>query len=83
MLTNVDVWPCHQTLGRVSVLIVATSDLHTAACKEAYSTGTRIVKRASGGGFVQSRARASSSYDPGVRNRMRYRPGKTHNVSGR
>lgn len=34
----------------------------TAAWREAYSTGTRKLKAASGGGLVQSRATASSSY---------------------
>ena len=56
---------------------------HTAACKDAYSTGTRIVKMASGGGFVQSRARASSSYDSEVRNQIRYQLGRAHDVGGR
>ena len=81
--TNIDVWPGHQTLGGVSILIVAKSVSHTAACKDAYSTGTRIVKMASGGGFVQSRATASSSYDPEVRNGMRYWLERTHNVGVR
>lgn len=83
MFTNIDIWPRYQTLGGISILITATSNSHTAACKDAYSTGTRIVKRASGGGFVQSRAKASSSYDPEVRDRMGYRPERTHNVGGR
>ena len=83
VFTNIDVWPGHQTLGEVSILIVAKSVSHTAACKDAYSTGTRIVKMASGGGFVQSRARASSSYDLEVRNQIRDWLERTHNVGGR
>jgi len=83
MFTNIDVWPRHQTLCKISIQNVATSGSHTAACKDAYSTGTRIVKRASGGGFVQSRAKPSSSYDPEVRKLIRYQPKRTHDVSVR
>lgn len=83
MFTNINVWPRHQTLGRVSILMVATSDSHTAACKDAYSTGTRIVKIASGGGFVQSRAKASSSYGLKVRGGVTYQLERTNNVGGR
>jgi hypothetical protein len=61
-------------------LIAAKSVSHTAACREAYSTGTRMVNKASGGGFVQSRARASSSYEPGVRNQIRYQAERTNDV---
>ena len=81
--TNINVWPRHQALGGVSILIVAKNVCHTAACKDAYSTGTRIVKMASGGGFVQSLAVASSSYDPKVRNWMIYLQRGTHNKGGR
>lgn len=36
---------------------------HTAALRDAYSTGTRRLKTASGGGFIHSLATASSSYE--------------------
>ena len=83
MITNVEVRQRRQTLCRISTPTVATSGSHTVAYEDAYWTGTRKRKEASGGSCAQSLAKSYSSYDPEVRNLTIYRPERTHGVSGR
>ncbi len=64
LATYIDVGPGYQTLS-VGLAMGRKDDRQyrlTAAWSDAYSTGTRRLNMASGGGRAHSRATASSSY---------------------